>query len=179
MADGTDAAASPTNEEQSIIDMLLVVDAETILASYPAGTPQQPQSIDLPLIYMTVRQGNAVYGQATKELKIKARSLDVLRWRETTLSLNSAYFGLLYRFCTIKGADLLSTPAALLAEVQTPLPDPLDPLHPRTQTIKSYFWSSTVLGSGSVTYAFYFMILDRDSNVKGYYYWDPFITISD
>jgi nematocidal protein AidA len=165
--------------EQSIIDLLLVVDAETLLATYPAGTPDQPVSVDQPLIYMMVRQGDAVYGEGTKELKIKARTLDVLRWRSTTLALDGGYSSLLYRFFTLKGADLLSPPVPLLAEVKAPLPNPAAPLAPATQTIQSYFWTSTVLASGSVTYAFYFMIVGRDGDVRGYFYWDPFITISN
>ena len=58
-------------------------------------------------------------------------------------------------------------------------PDPADPVHPKAQTISDYFWESTVLAAGSVTYAFNFMIVGRDGAVKGYYFWDPFITIGD
>jgi len=166
-------------EDQQIIDVLLVIDAETIVESYPPGTAVNPTSIDQPLIFMMVKTADAVFGQASKELKIKARTLDEVRWRETSLSLNSAYFGLIYGFFAIKGQGVFSTPEPLLAEVKTPLPNPADPIHPTTQTVQNYFWSATILNSGEATYAFNFMILDRDNAVQGYYFWDPFISVTD
>jgi nematocidal protein AidA len=176
-------STSPTKvylsmSEQSIIDILIAIDAETIIASYPSGTAATPTSIDTPLIYMMVAQDDAVFGEGSKELKIRAKTLDVIRWRETTLALNGNYYGILYKFFALKGGELLSPPEPLMAAVQTPLPDPDDPLHPKIQTVNSYFWSTTVLMAGSTTYAFNFMVLDRSNNVLGYYFWDPFITIS-
>lgn len=164
--------------EQSIIDMLLVIDAETILSVYPPGTADNPTSIDQPLIFMMVRTDAVVFGQASKELKIKAQTEDVLRWRQSTASSNSIYSGLLYKFLCLKGDKLISPPNPILVTVQTPLPNPANPTVPGIQTIQNYFWQSTVLAAGSLTYAFYFMIVDRHNNVKGYYYWDPFITIT-
>jgi nematocidal protein AidA len=166
-------------ENQQIIDVLLVIDAQTIVGSYPPGTAANPTSIDRPLIFMMVKTADVLFGQASKELKIKAQTLDEMRWRETTLSLNSAYFGLIYGFFALRGQDLLSTPSPLLAEVKTPLPNPQDPTHPTTQSIKNYFWSTTILKPGEATYAFNFMILDRHNAVQGYYFWDPFISITD
>ena len=166
-----------TDENQSIIDILFAIDAETLVKDYPPGTAESPTSVDKPLIYLLVRSGNAVFGQASKELKINARTLDVIRWRETTLSLNSAYYGLLYKFFALRGDNLLSSPVPLVAEVQSPLPDPSNPTKPKTQTLHNYFWTSTVLKPGEVTYAFNFMVLDRDDNIHGYYFWDPFIAI--
>ena len=47
---------------QQIIDILMVIDADTIVAGYPPGTAAQPTSIDKPLIWLVVNQGNAVFG---------------------------------------------------------------------------------------------------------------------
>ena len=163
---------------QQIIDILMVIDADTIVAGYPPGTAAQPTSIDKPLIWLVVNQGNAVFGEGSKELKIKARTLDEVRWREATLSLNSASVGVLYKFFALRGDDLLSPPTPLLASVKTRLPNPADPTHPGSQVVQSYFWSTTVLQPGEVTYAFQFMIVDRDGAVQGYYAWDPFLAIT-
>ena len=163
----------------SIIDVLIVIDADTLIADYPGGTPANPMSVDQKLIYMMVRQDNGVFGEGTKELKIRAQTEDQLRWRETTTTLNSVYFGLMYKFFTLRGSELLSAPEALVATVKTPLPDPDNPLVPRTQEIKSYFWAATILQPGKTTYAFQFAILDRHNNPLGYYTWDPFISITE
>lgn len=163
----------------SIIDVLIVIDAETLVASYPPGAPGNPTSVDQPLIYLMVRQDDAVFGEGTKELKITAETEDVIRWRETTTSLDGAYTGMLYKFFALRGADLISPPVPLLAKVRTPLPNPADPLHPGSQELENYFWETTVLAAGETTYAFQFAVMDRAGRALGYFSWDPFIKISE
>jgi len=119
------------------------------------------------------------FGQASKELKISVKTLDAIRWRSTTLSLNSANFCLLYDFKLVSGDNIISTPEPLLAEVTTPLPDLSDPLKFKKQKIQNYYWNSSAVKKGEATYTFYFIILDRDNTPLGYYYWDPFIQVSE
>jgi len=161
------------------VDVLVAVDAATMVASYPPGTPTAPTSIDKPLLFMIVRQANAVFGNAGKELKMTVAVGDTIRWRATSLSMNANEDVLLYKFFALRGETLLSPPQPLLATVSTPLPNPVDPLHPGSQSVKSYFWNTTVLQAGSVTYAFHLAVSDRHGAMLGYYYWDPFITITN
>lgn len=164
---------------EEIIDVLIVIDAETILRTYGTNTdPTKPAQIAGERVYMITKKADVISGNAGSELKIAARTLDVVRWRETSLSLNADYDAILYKFVVGSGGTLISPPEAMEVNVNTPLPDPANPLHPKTQTIKSYFWSSTVLGAGDVAYHFMFMIVDRDGKVKGYYSWDPYIHIT-
>ena len=168
--------------QEEIIQVLIAVDAETINATLGGNAePNNPvQVTDSKLIWMVTRQADAVTGNAGNELNIKAETEDVIRWRETSLSLNSDYVTLLYAFVQTSGdATLISPPMPLLAKVKVPLPNPAAPLQPGSQEIESYFWETTVLNPGSVTYHFKFMIVGRDGSVAGYYWWDPFITISD
>ncbi|MBI9050756.1 MAG: inclusion body family protein [Anaerolineaceae bacterium] len=169
------------SDNEEIIDVLVAVDADTIVSKYGTNTdPNSPVQITDPtLIFMITKQADAVNGNAGNELTIGAKTLDTIRWRETTLSLNAAYFALLYKFEAGAGGNLISPPIPLEADVETPLPDPANPTVPKKQTIKSFFWNSTVLEPGSVTYHFNFMILDRNGDVQGYYWWDPFIKITD
>jgi hypothetical protein len=167
------------NDTQGIVDILMVIDAETLVKNYPKGTAENPTVVPAPLIYLIADSKYVAFGQATKELKIAIKTLDEIRWRSTTLSLESIYCSLLYKFELVHGEPIISTPTALLADVQVPLPDMHNPLHPRIQEIKNYFWSSTALNSGEMTYTFYFMILDRDNTPLGYYFWDPFIKITN
>lgn len=163
-----------------IIDILMTVDAETIMKNYGPGTAVSPTSIDESMIYLIVRSENGVFGEGSGELKVKAHTLDTLRWRETTLTLNAAYSAILYQYQAMGGQkEILSTPEPVVAEVQTPLPDPDDPLHPKTQTMNNYFWNAQAVSTGEVTYAFSFMIVDRNNVVQGYYSWDPFIQVTE
>jgi len=168
--------------QEEIIQVLIAIDAETIATSLGTNTdPQNPAKVTDPtLIWMITKNADAVSGNAGNELNLKAETEDVIRWRETTLSLNSDYTALLYKFVQTAGdADLLSPPQPLLAKAKVPLPNPSNPLQPGSQEIESYFWETTVLNPGSVTYNFYFMVVGRDGTVVGYYSWDPYITISD
>jgi hypothetical protein len=168
--------------ESRTIDVLIAVDTDTILQQYPGATdPNNPVQVtsNPPPIFMIAKQGDVVSGEAGNELNLVAEVMDTVRWRETTLTLNADYTTILYKFVATGGDQLISPPVPLLATVNTPLPNPADPLHPTSQTIKSYFWNTTVLDVGSVTYHFSFMILDRNGNPKGYYWWDPFITIKN
>lgn len=167
------------NDIPQIIDILMAVDADTIVSRYGAGTAATPASIDESMIYLIVRGDQGMFGQGTGELKVAARTLDTLRWRETSLTLNATYSAILYLY-QVKGGqtDILSTPEPVVAEVNTPLPNPGDLLHPSTQTVNNYFWTAQAVAPGEVTYTFSFMIVDRDNVVQGYYSWDPFIQVT-
>ncbi len=168
--------------QEEIIQVLIAIDAETIIATLGTNSdPNNPvQVTDASLIWMITKNADVVTGNAGNELNIKAETEDVIRWRESTLSLNSDYTALLYKFDQTGGdPDLISPPDPLLAKVKVPLPNSANPLQPGSQEIESYFWETTVLNPGTVTYHFMFMIVGRDGTVAGYYWWDPFITISD
>lgn len=164
---------------EKIVDILMVLDAETLVQSYPGGTADSPNVVPAPLIYLITDSAYVDFGQASKELKISINSLDEIRWRSTTTSLNCDYFSLLYQFKLVQGDNIISPPVSVLTKVATPLPDPSKPTQPKTQTIQNYFWTSTALAQGEATYTFYFIILDRNNSPLGYYFWDPFIKISN
>lgn len=165
---------------EKIIDVMIVIDADTIVSDLGTNTdPNNPvQVTTADRIFMITKQDEAVSGQAGTELNVKANTMDVIRWRATSLTLNAAYDVILYKYVATGGGNLISPPTPLEADVTTPLPNPADPTKPTTQTIKNYFWQTTVEAAGSVTYHFQFIILDREGNIQGYYWWDPYITIS-
>ena len=88
------------------INVLIVIDAETIIENYGKNSdPDRPTAIpdSSDLIYMTARQDHIV-GSPGSELTVKASPDDIIRWRETTLSLNSKYTSVLYKFDASSGA---------------------------------------------------------------------------
>ncbi len=167
--------------QEQTIDVLIIFDTETIIEKYGKNTDSNnpTQITQQDLIYMVTKQGNAVSGEAGNELKVAAKTMDEIRWHETTLSLNADAEAILYKFIATQGQDLISTPEAFLATVKTPLPNPADPQKPTMQEVQTYFWNSIILKPGQVTYHFQFMIVDRDGTVQGYYWWDPYIQITD
>jgi hypothetical protein len=162
-----------------VIDVLIAIDAESIIKKYGTNTDSDMPtyiSSDNELIYMTTRKDH-IDGSPGSELKIKASPGDVIRWRETTMSLNAHFTSILYKFDASSGASLIKKPEPVTVNANEPLPNAENPLKPGTQKISVFFWECTVLQSGSVTYHFSFMILDNSGQIQGYYYWDPFINI--
>ncbi|WP_424889331.1 inclusion body family protein [Streptomyces sp. XH2] len=168
----------PTPQNSQIIDVLVTFDAYTIVKNYPASTnPDRPTGISSSLIYMTTRQ-DRIIGYPGAELNLKANPLDVIRWRESTLSLNTEYSALLYRFVPKSGEELISPPGPLVAEVVVPYPMRKPPEYSfETQDIKGHHWGTTALATGTVVYEFYFQLIDGSGKRIGYYRWDPRITI--
>ena len=168
------------NDNETIIDVLTAIDADSIIATYGTNTDSaNPVQITDPnLIFMLTCQKSVLSGEGSTELKLAAETVDVIRWRATSMSMYAAYSVIQYEFVATQGGDLLSPPQPLEADVTDPLPDPTDPTVPKTQVIKSYFWNTTVLAPGDTTYHFKFIVLDRNGNVQGYFWRDPYIHIT-
>jgi hypothetical protein len=157
------------------IDIQITFDAITILDTYKGSSdPKNPVGISADLVYMVTNQGHVVTGEGGGELNVSAQTDDVLRWREA--ALNPEYSVLLYAFTPPTG--LVSAPQPMQSTITVAVPNAADPLQPTRQTIQDYFWQSTVLNPGNLTYHFCFMIVDRSGAELGYYAWDPFITIT-
>lgn len=161
-----------------ITDVLVSIDTEAILKQYGKNNSQgNPPNIDARYVYMTVTQGQAISGQAGGELNIAAAVGDVIRWRETSLSLSFEQSCIFYKFIGNQGGDLISPPALREAEVVVPVPNPQDPSKYKTQKVSNFYWTCDTLKVGHVTYHFQFMVVDRSGTLCGCYQWDPFITI--
>lgn len=164
----------------SIINVLVAIDSDSILAKYGPNTSKDnpPFISGSNLIFMITEQDNVVSGQAGNELCIKGVPGDTVRWRETTLALNPNTDVLLYGFEATQGQGLFTDPVAVEPATIIALPNKDNVYAPKLEKITTYYWTSDLLDVGNVTYHFKFMILNAAGQVKGYYQWDPFIQIS-
>lgn len=165
------------------VNVLISIDAETILSKFGKNSnSDEPQYISNADDYITmlVRQKNVIEKQKASELHVKLPLQKSVRWRGTTLTMNSEYTCLLYKhemFGT--NNEIISDPQPYLVQgLQVPLPNKKDPLNPTTQKINSYFWGAVAEKEGSQNYYFRFMILNRTGEKQGYYKWDPKITVT-
>lgn len=160
------------------IDIQVTFDADSILQhNAPGLTPDAPNPVDPDYVYMVVADDAAVSGNGGPNLEVKAKTDDTIRWRETTPGVDHST--ILYAFEATSGEDLISTPQPLTPEVNVPFPNKNDLTHPGSQKIKDFFWNCVAVEPGSVTYHFNFMVVSRSGKIKGYYYWDPRISITD
>ncbi|GAA1701417.1 inclusion body family protein [Streptomyces yatensis] len=160
------------------INVMIAFDAVSIAKRYPDASrnPDAPTQVDHALIYMTTRQDRVV-GTSGAELNFRANPRDIIRWRETTLSLNSEYCALLYRY--LSGDQLISKPRIVIGDGTYPIPKDGATDQPdfETQDYQDHYWEADVKKTGQVTYRFFFQLLDSDQKLVGYFQWDPFITI--
>lgn len=165
-----------------IINVSISIDSDNILQNFGKNTdPNNPKFLGndaSKYIFMITEQDNVVTGQAGHELKIKGVPGDVIRWRETTLSMDANTDVLLYRFVTTQGTGLFSTPVPRQVDTIIALPEENNPLKPITEQITTYYWTSDLQHVGDVTYHFCFMILNAAGQIQGYYSWDPYIHIA-
>jgi nematocidal protein AidA len=161
------------------IDILIAVDTDSLIQQGLSQDSNSPTNVGDNYIYAIVRSDEAISGQAGAELNVAAETMDIIRWRMTSLTLNASYDTIPYKFVVSRGPDLVKDNGPEIVTVSTPLPNPDDLLHPGRQSVQSFFWQADVKKPGNATYHFQFMILDRHGKVKGYCTWDPFITITD
>ena len=174
---------APMGAQINIINVLLAVDTVAILktADSGTGTPANPVYVDESTLWMVTRQADAVFGNGTAELKLTAQTEDLIRWRGISLSLNGNHSVIFYKFQPMRpNTDiLLSPPVPLVIEIESALPNPANLTTPNRQTLKDYFYETTVEQAGETVYALDFMIVDRNGQIEGYFSWDPFIQITD
>jgi hypothetical protein len=166
------------------VNILIAFDAESILKKFGENDkPNDPQKLETAdadkYITMLVREKNAIRNLKGSALHVKVEPDQHIRWRDTSLSLNSNYIVLMYKYDP-NGEDKKVIEKPQLKEVSTlkvPQPNTNDPLNPTMQTIKSYFWEALALKNGSQDYHFWFMILFKSGKKLGYFRWDPTVVV--
>ncbi|MFF3328662.1 inclusion body family protein [Streptomyces sp. NPDC002888] len=165
------------------INVMIAFDAATIVEQNPNASrnPDAPTYVDQSLIYMTTRHDHIVDMSSGAELNLRAEPGDAIKWRETTLSFNTEYKALLYRYVSSSDHKLLRAPEIEVIDGVFPMPREGTEGSPEfvTQNYQDHYWRAAVRSVGKVTYHFYFQILDRHRQLKGYFQWDPFITIEN
>ena len=172
-------------DNEQLTDILIVIDAESIMERYqgqPAGTADRPTFIgtDTNLVYMFVRSDEVVSGQATSDLNVHIEPNSIVRWRATSLTMNTRYNATLSSCRITQGQSLISTPTPITATVYVAIPQLGGGAVTGTskQSVNDFFFQAIGNGSGQVTYTFTFAITDNDGNVRGYFQWDPHLSIS-
>ncbi|EST18845.1 hypothetical protein M878_43815 [Streptomyces roseochromogenus subsp. oscitans DS 12.976] len=157
--------------------MLIAFDAFTIVERYPnpSQDPARPTPVDPALIHLTTQQ-DGVIGQSAHRLCVRADPGDVIRWRETTLSLGFDYSVLLYKYVVRTDRKLISDLQPVIVDALLPLPVSETDHEFETQAVLGHYWAAHVQRSGSDRYKFFFQLLSG-KNRLGFFRWDPQITI--
>ncbi|ATB43162.1 hypothetical protein CYFUS_008642 [Cystobacter fuscus] len=172
------------NTEQ-VIDVLVVVDAESIMEQFQGNlstNPAKPTYIgtNSNLVYMFVKGDEVVSGQATSNLNVAVKTNNLIRWRAASLTMNTEYSVILNSCLITQGQSLISPPQPINPSVYVPVPTVSGGTvtGETRQTFTDFYFQAVGLNTGQVTYTFSFAITNNDGNVLGYFKWDPNLSIS-
>lgn len=177
----------------STINIVVCIDAQTIVSSFSPGTYSNPTAIPHEYIYM-VTQPQFVTStnpttMATADLNISCNVGDNVRWSVATLYEEMAMYALPYQIETFAGTNVMSTPEPLLMQPTEPImtvPIPAAGPAYTGQVQYDYVMQATILnnsGSAPDQYKFYFEVVEMNGQSNqlttvGYYCWDPTITVA-
>jgi hypothetical protein len=173
------------------LDIEVVIDTVSLLNAYsnPSKDPNNPTGIDhTSFSYMIAQTVFVNSGQASGNLSVKALVNDTIRWRSLSLSGNSGQSAVVYDIRQFAGQTVTSPVFAIESQPYVPLPTLNDghntnPPSFTTVTQNDYFLQATITNHGTEQYKVYFYVTVQDPGTgkpvtKGYFYWDPTITVA-
>jgi hypothetical protein len=167
------------------IDILTVIDTESLMRDYGSspGSMASPTCLGAnatKYVYMLVKRSEANNTEAQYELSVAAKTGDNIRWRACSLTMNTDLSTLLYKMNVSEGSGNITAPAANEASIKIPTPviSGNQVTSYGTEPYVDFYFQATARSVGRVTYQLYFILSDNQGNPKGYYYWDPYLTIT-
>lgn len=168
-------------QDSGFIDVLTVVDVDKVISKYGGNSsPDSPHGSIADCVYMLVRRDSAVGAEAIPELTVAAKPSDNLRWRLASLTLNTRYSALLYKMNISVNPQCITQPQPLVSHIKVPVPEVSGGQSSgfNVQPYVDFYFQSTALSLGRVTYQLYLQVTDNQGNKVGTYSWDPYITIT-
>lgn len=176
--------AATIDQPSEIIDILIVVDVDSLLRKYGNGSMfrEQPRGISHEYAFMVSPKRYVRTGQASADLHVNASIGDTFRWYSTSEKNNLLHQVIVYKL-KFNNTEIMS-PATV--NYITGAPCAKVSLLNTEEIVQSkcdyYYLSSNTKGTGTVSYevSFAVYVRNRFSNemeLIGYYFWDPQITI--
>lgn len=173
-----------------VIDVEIVIDTVTLLATFPNPSTdyKNPTGIDhTTFSYMIAARKYVKSGLATGDLSLQALVGDVIRWRSLSLAGNTDDTAVLYAIERFQGQQVTGPVTAKLARPYEPLPIIVDGKQTNPPSFEAkieddYYLGTDITDHGTENYLvkFYVTVPDRSTGkpvTKGYFYWDPTITV--
>lgn len=159
-------------------DVLVIVDAATLLAAHPDVSldADAPTPIDGRHVYVMNAGDAQQIGRNDSRIVAKLSTGDELHLRESALSLRAEVSVVFYRF-TLADGSVITPLEAVARHATLSVPNPDDLLQPKTQKTGGHFWRGEVLAVGSTTCEADFIVVGNDEKIRGYFRWEISIDI--
>jgi nematocidal protein AidA len=166
------------------INVQITIDTQAVAAiSNPSQNPTAPTGIGHDLGYMVATNTSVISGQGTGDLNFKAQLGDTVRFFATSGSNNFDDAVLAYGMPPFQGPTVLGRfDSKAFKGRQAIYPSDGPEVLPGTMAPQTFFFYQTdVVGVGTEGYMVQFALYTRDDDgqlkVRGYYQWDPTITV--
>lgn len=170
------------------IDLVIVVDADTILASYapPSLDPDAPTVLAADDCYLIAPPTNTERGQATAHLLLEAHSARCFDWRALSLSGNADSSAVIYRLGEVARFLPVGPSVAHEREQWAPVPmlvngENLNPPDFCVARQTTYFLRTLASGRGRQQFEVCFYITVPDENgepvLAGYFQWSAELSL--
>lgn len=164
-------ATSPLPLEQAT-NLLLIIDAETLLTHYsqPSLDPQRPTMIEDGFIFSV--------GASSSGHELIIPLSGTLHLRGRTVGLHAEHSVVLYNL-TVGDAGVLEPPQLVVHnQLPLPAPNPETPTEPLTGKANDHYWCCRPLSPGVERCELGFMLVDSNCEVLGYFGWEVEVTVS-
>ncbi|RON90154.1 AidA/PixA family protein [Pseudomonas fluorescens] len=164
---------SPSSTVDSAQNMLLIVDAESLLAHYPTPSqdPAKPTDIaDGFIFFATGNNSNKIVtnDSTTKIMVVTGREI---HFRVRSVSLIAEHSVVAYRL-TVDNSSILSAPQLQVhTGLTVPAPNPETPSVPGSHKADDHFWTCTPKTPGTAQCEMGFMLVNQQCEVAGFFHW--------
>ncbi|MCU1750572.1 inclusion body family protein [Pseudomonas sp. 6D_7.1_Bac1] len=176
----TDTSASPSPTTEQATNVLLIVDAETLLTRYPKPSldPQNPTVIEDGFIFTVgATQGPTPAAKGTC-LELAENSAKTFHLRGRTVGLHAEHSVVFYDL-SVGDARVLSQPQLVVHNGLTlPAPNPETPTEPVAVKADDHYWHCQQLSTGVEQCELSFMLVNSSCEALGYFSWTVGVKLS-
>ncbi|WP_213937597.1 AidA/PixA family protein [Pseudomonas sp. dw_612] len=168
---------SPSSSVAAANNVLLVVDAESLLAKYPTPSleAENPTTISDGFIFVASGIDNV---KNDSKLTLATHNGKTFHIRGRTVSLIAEHSVVFYDM-SVGDSQVLSPPKLQVnSDLTVPAPDPENPTQPGSHQADDHYWECTHLKPGVAACELSFMLVNQRCEVVGCFGWEVEVTLS-
>ncbi|RON55122.1 AidA/PixA family protein [Pseudomonas frederiksbergensis] len=171
---------SPSPSVATANNVLLVVDAESLLNKYPEPSLEadNPTTIEDGFIFVSSGTDTTKTVENDSKLTLTASNGKTFHIRGRTVSLIAEHSVVFYNMA-VGDAQVLSQPKLQVHnDLTVPAPDPANPTQPGSHQADDHYWECSQLTPGTAACELSFMLVDQRCEVVGYFSWEVEVKLS-
>lgn len=171
---------SPSIAVNNVHNVLLIIDAESVLARFPMPSMDATKPTNIPAGLVFFATGKTPKKNAINDSKI---TLPVeighdIHFRGRSVSLIAEHSVVIYSMTIASSAALTDPKLEVHAGLTVPAPDPSNPTQPGSHEADDHFWTCTATASGTVPCELSFMLVNQQCEAVGYFVWATAIELT-